>query len=119
MPLPWLIAAAVTAAAIATSKKIEEYETIEERVVELDVDKTKNLISTLQRLKEKGSINNALSLDSEGLGFGSDLEKKLENLPVLSNQNVMDILSPHLNELLKPLKEKSIEYVSVKRARFK
>ncbi len=116
MPLPWLIGAAVTAAATAVVSLTEKNDhTVEEKVIELDIDKTKNLISTLQRLKEKGSISSSLSIKSDGLGFGNELEKSLENLPVLTNQNVLKILHPHLQELLKPLKDQSIQYRYVKK----
>lgn len=117
MPLPWLIISAASAAAASAAATVSRT-TTEERVFELDIDQTKNLISTLQNLKKNGSINCALSIESDGLGIGDELEKQLEDLPILSTQEVIDKLTPHLNKAIKPLKKEVKEMVTMKKSLF-
>lgn len=114
MPLPWLIGAVVAAASVASASRT----ITEERVFEEDVDKTKNLISTLQRLKQNGSINCALSIESKGLGIGDELESQLEGLSILTTQELLDKLTPHLNKAIKPLKKEIKAMVTMKKPLF-
>lgn len=116
MPLPWLIGAAVAAATAATIK--DRTTTTVEKISVLDIDKTKNLISTLQNLKQKGSINCALSLNLDGLGIGHELEKKLEELPILNSQEILEKLAPHLNDVIKPLKKEVKSLVTISKPFF-